>query len=85
MASLQNFFSGLNTVMTPDDIKDTDTPDSRNDDISQPGALFTRPGMAKDNTTAKANGPIFALFTLQTEDDITKDIYIDSSGNVVTW
>jgi hypothetical protein len=81
----QDFFSGLNTIEVPTDIKDTDTPDTKNSNISEPGALSTRPGTSKDNSSAHATPPIYHIFELVTGDDVTKDMYIDNSGNLVTF
>lgn len=78
----QEIFGGLDTVSTPDSVKDFNSSDSRNEDIAQPGADKTRNGFLKINTTAYANA-IYYMVQCKIK-DITYTAYIDSAGNFVT-
>lgn len=75
-------FGGLDTVSTPDSVRNLNTPDSRNDDISAPGAVVTRKGLEKQNTTAYS----YALnYMIAVEiKGATYRLYIDANGSAVT-
>lgn len=75
-------FGGLDCVSTPDAVRTLNTPDSRNDDISQPGSESKRNGFVKTTTTAYANA-IYHMIQVKIK-DITYTAYIDASGNMVT-
>ena len=75
-------FGGLDCTSTPDAVKNMDSPDCRNNDISQPGAEIKRNGMVKQNTSAYTN-KIYHMLQCSIK-DISYTIYIDSAGNIVT-
>lgn len=81
---VEEIFGGIQAEGSVDDIPIPNSPDCRNADMSEVGELSTRPGMAKDNATAKSNPPIYDLSYIDIEDTVV-DIYIDASGNAVTF
>ncbi len=78
-------WSGLNTENDPDDIKDEETPDSRNEDISEDGVDKTRNGLVKDNSSVLGGGLVEGILRLQTEDEIDLRIAITTDGAVNTF
>lgn len=75
-------FGGLDTVSTPDAVRDLNSPDCRNNDIGTPGAEIKRAGMEKKNTTAYTY-IIYHMFqcTIKGIDYIA---YINSNGDIIT-
>lgn len=64
-------FFGLRVEGDELDINSDETPDSRNDCISEEGELSTRPGIAKQNITAVGN-PIMEIGFLKVTDVVTQ-------------
>ena len=79
-----NQFLGINTVNSPDDIKDSETPDARNNDISMPGAEKTRPGTSKVNTSALGD-IVKAIIGIETEDEVYIRLAFTDDGEVNTF
>lgn len=80
----QEVFHGINTEDEGTDIKDTETPDSRNTDISIGGELSTRPGMVKHFTVA-LGFPVMALFNIVREDNTKFALCITDNGVLQTY
>lgn len=76
-------FVGLNTVKAPDDLNPAESPDCRDDDISEPGTLKTRPGLVRQNSSAMAGGRVFQGCMSETEAE-TKYEFICHSTEIVT-
>ena len=75
-------FGGLDCTSTPDAVREMNSPDSRNEDISTPGAETKRNGLVKQNTTAYTY-KIYHMLQC-TVKDINYTIYINSNGDIVT-
>ena len=75
-------FGGLDCTSTPDAVRDLNTPDARNNDISQPGSESKRNGMVKQNTSAYTN-KIYHMLQC-TVKGIDYTIYINSNGDIIT-
>ena len=67
---MHELWAGLNTDEREIDIKDTESPDSRNEDISIEGKEKTRGGMSKVQSEA-ISSPIVALMNLKSDDCIS--------------
>ena len=75
-------FGGIDCTSTPDAVQDLNTPDSRNEDISTPGAETKRNGLVKQNTTAYSY-PIYAMIEVKIK-DVKYTAYINSNGDFIT-
>lgn len=80
----QNIWMGINTEDEVTDIKDTETPDSRNTDISIEGELSTRSGMLKHFAVA-LGFPVMALLDIVREDDARLNMLILDNGSLHTY
>lgn len=74
-------FGGIDVVPTPDNVSDKNSPDSRNEDISQPGSAIKRNGIEKQNTSAYSYQLNYMVAITVKGTDYT--LYIDSNGNMV--
>ena len=75
-------FGGLDCTSTPDAVRDMNTPDSRNEDISQPGSDSKRNGLLKTTTTAYSYA-IYAMVQCSIK-GITNTLIINSNGDFIT-
>ena len=76
---------GINTEDDPDDIKDIETPDSRNEDLSEDGVVRTRNGLTKDSSSALAGGLVEGILALQTEDNKNLRLVFTVNGELNTF
>ena len=76
---------GINTEDDPDDIKDIETPDSRNEDLSEDGVVRTRNGLTKDSSSALTGGLVEGILRLQTEDGVNLRFGITTNGEMNTF
>lgn len=81
----QEQFFGLETVNLPENVKPVNTTDGRNGLISTEESCGSRPGMEKQNTTAKANPPLYALRYFEGGNGVAFDLYRDAAGNLVVY
>ncbi len=62
----ENAFFGIDASTEPSDLRQGNSPDERNGDISNPGERKTRPGISKEFTTALGN-PIMFMGEIESE------------------
>ena len=79
-----NTHAGLNTVDDSHAVDDNESPDMRNSDISDPGALKTRPGMTKTSTSALSGGAVMALMYFRSDVEGDTNMALTADGNLQT-
>ena len=78
---MNELWAGINTDEREIDIKDSESPDSRNEDISIEGKEKTRAGMSKVQSSV-ADSMIVGLFNLKSDDCITNhNLMVTGSGS----
>lgn len=75
-------FGGLDVTSTPDAVKNMDSPDARNNDISTPGAETKRNGLEKTTTSAYTYA-IYGMVQCSIK-GITNTLIINSNGDMIT-
>lgn len=78
-------YYGIKSEGDGTDINADETPDSRNDDISQKGELNKRPGMTKNITTALSGGAIMDIGYLENEGGTKTQLAVVDDGTLQSF